>query len=514
VDESCAGAAGAGTLNEVARPARTPQTPTGTRRRAAKTTLLVVSALAVAGLSIAAGFQIRRWTAAGRLPSLPDLSSQTAAVRDHLQERSAAALADPVSSGAVGALCLALHADLFYEQAARCYGVVESLNSSEWRWRYYRALLDGERARSEAVVEGMRQVVEIAPQFGPAWWRLGDAAFKEGRYDVAEDAWRRASQAPEPDRAALGSPPRSVDLPVSAYAGLGRARVALVQHNPDGARDILERLVLERPRFGSAFRLLAESYGLLGRAVDANRAAERAKRLPAYAPYADPLVDLLSGESRSSTFLLRQATEADLASDAIWSEFVTRRALEFDPDNPDVVAKLGRLLRRLGRSQEALPLLQRYSQMVPSDYQGVGQIGSCLSDLGRFEEAEPYLRRALASLDDGTSHYNLGAMLAATGRFDEAIAEYRRALERDPDDLDAHGNLAVVLVRTGKLAEASREFSWVLERDPDNAVVHTNYGVLLLRLGRESQAAAEFETALRLDPQLTQAAEGLRQIRR
>jgi tetratricopeptide (TPR) repeat protein len=468
----------------------------------------------IVGLLSAGAVQLWRRAAAARLPAFPELSTQPRAVRDHLRERRAAADAEATSPSAVGAFCLALHADLAYEQAAACYAVMEALSPSDWRWTYYRALLDSERARSEAVAAGMQRVVALAPDFGPAWWRLGDAAFKEARYDQAEQAWKRATSAAEPDRASLGAPARTVDVPVAAYAGLGLARVALARQDADGARQILERLVTDRPRFGSAWRLLGESYQLLGRADDARRATERAKRLPAYAPYADPLVDALSGESRSSTFLLRQATEADLASDAPWSEFVTRRALEFDADNPDVVAKLGRLLRRIGRSQEALEYLERYSQMVPADYQGVGQIGSCLSDLGRFAEAEPYLRRAVEALDDGTSHYNMGAMLAATGRLDQAGTEYRRALERDPDDLDARGNLAVLLVRTGRLAEAEREFARVLERDPENAAVHTNYGVLLLRLGRESQARSEFETALRLDPQLAQAAEALRAITR
>jgi tetratricopeptide (TPR) repeat protein len=488
--------------------------PTAARPRLTARATAITALIVIVALAVAAATQVRRRMSAARVPALPELTRQPKAVGDHVRERHAAAMADPTAASTVGAFCVALHADLFYDQAARCYELADSLSPSEWRWTYYRALLDSERADSGPLAARLQRVVDRAPQFAPAFLRLGDAAFKEAQYDRADDAWRRASTVPEPDRASLGAPVRTINLPVSAYASLGLARVALTRRDPDRARQILEQVVTDRPRFGSAFRLLSETYSLLGRAADAARAIERARRLPAFAPYPDPLVDVLSGESRSSTFLLRQATEADLASDTPWSEFVTRRALEFDPDNPDVVSKLGRLLRTLGRSGEALEFLQRYSQMVPTDYQGVGQVGSCLSDLGRFDEAEPYLRRALGGLDDALSHYNLGALLSATGRVDEAVIEYRRALDRDPDDLDARGNLAAVLVRTGKLAQASREFVRLLESDPDNAVVHTNYGVLLLRLGREDLAAREFETALRLDPQLVQAAEALREIRR
>jgi tetratricopeptide (TPR) repeat protein len=413
----------------------------------------------------------------------------------------------------VGILCFAYHADLFYDEADRCYEEIEGLNQ-EWRWAYYRGLIQSERGNGEGVTLQMRLVVDKAPMFAPAWWWIGDGEFKQGRYDRAEEAWRRASTLPEPERETGEAPLHAVEIPLAAYATFGLARIALVRHDAEPAREILERLTARAPRFGSAFRLLAESYTLLGRQFDAERARACADRLPPYAPYADPLIDALARESRNSTFLLRQASEADLSVNAEWSEYLTRRALQFDPDNPDVLSKLGRLLRRVGRSDEALEFFIRYSELVPADFQGIGQIGSCLSDLGRFEEAEPFLRRALEGLDDALSHYNLGALLAATGRFDEAVTEYGRALERDPSDRDARGNLAAVLVRQGKLAQASRELLHVLELEPDNAVAHTNFGLVLAQQGQFDRAAREFQAALRINPQLKQAADALRTLGR
>jgi cytochrome c-type biogenesis protein CcmH/NrfG len=39
-----------------------------------------------------------------------------------------------------------------------------------------------------------------------------------------------------------------------------------------------------------------------------------------------------------------------------------RRALEFDPGNPDALAKLGRALRNLGRNGEALDAFRAYHE--------------------------------------------------------------------------------------------------------------------------------------------------------
>jgi len=66
------------------------------------------------------------------------------------------------------------------------------------------------------------------------------------------------------------------------------------------------------------------------------------ERLQPFAPYLDPMVDDLARESRNSTLLLRVSSEANLAVNAEWAEYLTRRALEFDPDNPEAVVKLGR----------------------------------------------------------------------------------------------------------------------------------------------------------------------------
>ena len=214
----------------------------------------------------------------------------------------------------------------------------------------------------------------------------------------------------------------------------------------------------------------ATSYLSLGRRAEAERLVYRANRLQPYAPYADPLVDDLARESRNSTLLLRLASEANLAVNAEWSEYLTRRALEFDPDNPETIVKLGRVLRTIGRNEEALEFFQRYHQLVPGDYLGLAHIGSCLSALGRYEEAESYLRRSLVGSDDPLTHYNLGLLLSVTGRVDEAVIEYEKALARDEMNSDARSNLAAVLVRQGKLDRASAELGRVIERDPDNAM--------------------------------------------
>ena len=343
------------------------------------------------------------------------------AVADHVRSRHAEAERQPTSIAAVGPLCLAYHADMYFDEAGRCYTLAEDLAPADWRWTYYRALIESERGGGPTLAESLRRVTGAAPQFGPAWLRLGEAEFKAGRYEAAVEAWTRARDLPEPPPQTAEAPAHLTEIPLSAYASFGLARVAMVRGEPERAREILEQVTTDVPHFGTAHRVLADSYRLLGRQEDASRSVYRASRLPPYTPYGDPMVDVLARESRNATLLLRLSSEANLALNAEWSEYLTRRALEFDPDNPEVVLKLARILRTVERNDEALMLFERYKEMVPGDYQVLAHIGSCLSAMGRLGEAESYFRQALKGLDDPVTHYNMALLLARTNRLDDAV---------------------------------------------------------------------------------------------
>lgn len=461
----------------------------------------------VAWLALIAGAMSGCSGGAPPLPALPDLAGQSAAVAAHVRGAYDEAARLPASAAAVGALCTALHADLLFEAAARCYDRVMALDG-HWQWRYARALIDVELGGAEGLADRLRGVAAAAPDFAPVWLRLGDAEFKAGRFDAAAEAWRRAATAPAPEPApapAADGPPHVAEVPVSAYASLGLARVALAANDPDGAREILERVVATAPSFGPAFRLLADSYRTLGRERDAERAVYHASRRPGFTPFVDPRVDALTRESRNTTLLLRVASEATLTVNAAWSEYLARRAVEFDPGNPDAVLKLARVLRTLERNDEALGLFRTYTAMVPGDYLGLAHIGSCLSALGRYQEAEEYFRKSLAGLDDATTHYNLGLLMSMTRRMPEAEREYRRALALDPAHADARGNLGPLLVRMGRTRDAITELDRLVADDPENVAALTNLGVVLLQQGRASDARPYLERAVQLAPEMPQA---------
>lgn len=463
----------------------------------------VIAALGVYSVTM----RSNRAAALAGLPPLPDFSHRPAAIRDHLTEADRVARDNRAPVERVGALCIAYHADLFYDEAARCYAALEALDANNWRWTYYRALVHAARGDDSAAAVAFRRVSDRAPDFSPAAWQLGESSFKAGRRDEARRAWERAAALPEPPRLAppSGEPGRAAATPIAAYATLGLARLASSEGQADRARALLEDLVMRAPSFGPAFRLLGGAYAALGRHEDARRAIRQADLLPPIDPYVDPSYELLARESRSATFLLQQASAANLTSQTVWREHLIRRALQWDPDNTDALFELASLLRALRRFDEALRLLQDYNRRVPGDHQAVAAIGRNLAGLRRDAEAEGVLRRALAAADDPNTRYDLGVVLDRLDRLPDAIAQYEQAVRLNPNHKDALNNLGVDLARSGQLILAAERFGQLLRLDADNVEAHVNLGVVLSARGQRSDARDHLLRALALEPQHARA---------
>jgi tetratricopeptide (TPR) repeat protein len=502
-------------------------------------------AFVIAAAVAAGGAAVRtraRALAAARLPRVPEVAGQPPSVVQHLLDADRVARLSPTSADAVGALGMAYHADLFYAPAAQAYRAAIDLDPRDWRWPYYLALIHLERGEAEPAAERLRAIVEPKPDFALGWLQLGDAEFKRARYTEADQAYVRAALPSAAGDALPGAPParRETTAPVSAYAGVGRARVALQQGQADAARLTLERVIASAPRFGPAHRLLGDVYRRLGLAHEAALQLARAAALPAYSAPPDAMVDALARESRSSVFLLKQAGAADLARDGAWREHLVRRALEFNERNPDVVYEMGALLQQLKRPAEALTYFTRHLDMVSDDQQTLVQIGKCDADLGRFPDAEAALRRAVALSHDAVGFFNLGYVLEQLGRPAEAERQYERALAVNPGLAGAHNNLGTALARQGRFGEAtahlaevvrlepgnagaqnnlggvflqqrqvdaaSRHFQAALELNPDHADAHANLGAALAQQGRVDEAIRQFDEALRIDPHHAAAA--------
>jgi tetratricopeptide (TPR) repeat protein len=445
--------------------------------------------IVIAALWVGAGHLVRR-AQASRLPALPDLQSVPAAVRDQIVSVDAEARQHPNSAEAVGALGMVYHASLLHDRAEAVYALAETLDPYHWRWTYYRGLLAESRGETRDAVELLSAVTRTNPSWGIAWYRIGEAELKRGRLEPAGVAFERARIAPP---ATNELRPGSRIAALAVYATVGLARVALEQGDEPRARALVDEAERQELRFGPAERLR--------RQMDA-----QADRLPprVYVTPADPLLDAVVRISRHVDLLLTHAAIAARAGDRPWREFLTRRAFEFGPRDPDVLLAMSAMLQVSGKPAEALEYLRQHETVSPNDHHGLVEQGQCLLDLGRAAEAEAVLRRA-ARVADAAAEYNLGMALEQQGRWDEARHHYERALTYDPFHARALNNLAVQFARHGDHVAARKLHARALAAAPDDIEVQTNVATGLLIDGRTANAIALLRRALSLDPESADA---------
>ena len=110
------------------------------------------------------------------------------------------------------------------------------------------------------------------------------------------------------------------------------------------------------------------------------------------------------------------------------------RAVALDPGGADVHNWYAFSLHKAGRSEEAIPILQKAIRLNP------------------FAGTMIFL--------------SLGLSLNYTGRFEEAVSAFKKALEREPNNIFAHLDLAATYIMMGREQEGRAEAAEVLRINP------------------------------------------------
>jgi Flp pilus assembly protein TadD len=162
------------------------------------------------------------------------------------------------------------------------------------------------------------------------------------------------------------------------------------------------------------------------------------------------------------------------------------------PEDPLVWAELAINTLRLGRPEEAVPLLEKYNAARGKQDWGYENLGRAYAEAGEMEKAERAYREAIAiNPQTALAHLWLGQLLRTTGRKDEAeraLETFRRLralqtemrlleqkINRNPGNVRAHVELARVRRLLGKGREALIPLERALEIAPDDAKLRKLY---------------------------------------
>ena len=158
-----------------------------------------------------------------------------------------------------------------------------------------------------------------------------------------------------------------------------------------------------------------------------------------------------------------------------------------DPDSPFVARLRAQQLEQQGKLTEADAEHQRAVQRSGSSADALVAHAQFKARIGKSQEAAPILSQALQqSPYHPRANAMLGEVYLSTGKPREALPPLHRAIEINPADEHSRRNLATALERTGSLDEAIK----VLEETPSDSdgQIHFLLGNYYRRQGKKQKA--------------------------
>jgi adenylate cyclase len=148
---------------------------------------------------------------------------------------------------------------------------------------------------------------------------------------------------------------------------------------------------------------------------------------------------------------------------------LVQKALALDDTLAEAHSLLGYLYTQKKEYEKGIAEGERAVSLNSGLAAVLGYYGFSLSVAGRSEEAIPLIQKAIRLNPFGSfpSCYNaLGNALMFTGRYEEAVTAYKKYLESTPNFIWAHVTLAATYSMMGREKEAQAEAAEVLSIDP------------------------------------------------
>jgi tetratricopeptide (TPR) repeat protein len=143
---------------------------------------------------------------------------------------------------------------------------------------------------------------------------------------------------------------------------------------------------------------------------------------------------------------------------------------------------LGSAYIKQGRSDKAIPVLEKAVQLKSDYAQAFNNLGAAYAQAHDFSRAAMNFQKAIELSPRMPSSYcNLADLYAVQDQYDAAAALYSKAIELSPRKTMIYTKLAIVLSLQGRRQEAAAVMKIIETIDPDNARAHQNLMAQVLK---------------------------------
>ncbi len=175
-------------------------------------------------------------------------------------------------------------------------------------------------------------------------------------------------------------------------------------------------------------------------------------------------------------------------------------ALEFSPENPELLTTIGLVYLRLGQSQKAFEYLGNSLTLDPRNPKTILAAGSIIQDHSDMDVALVKYRVAAVQTPNSAQLWNnIGMCFFGKQRYVASIACLKRALYLDPFEWIISYNIGLVHLNTAQYASAFHYFSTSINLKADFASSYMYLAVSLIRLDDFENACAAYEKAISME---------------
>jgi len=140
-----------------------------------------------------------------------------------------------------------------------------------------------------------------------------------------------------------------------------------------------------------------------------------------------------------------------------------KKAVELNPQLPDVYSYYGMALASTGDTPAAAVAFRKELESNPNDYTSNVQLGTLLKQDQNYTEARHCFQRALGVRPgDAAVRYQLATLDLEEGRTQEALTELEKLTREIPAFVEAHVSLATVYYRLKRKEDGDKERATVL----------------------------------------------------
>jgi Flp pilus assembly protein TadD len=177
-------------------------------------------------------------------------------------------------------------------------------------------------------------------------------------------------------------------------------------------------------------------------------------------------------------------------------------AFSNDPDDPQTLISVAKILMSKNLYDEARLYLEPYVEKVPDDPEALNCLGIINFINGASKEAEPFFDRAL-QLDPNLRDaiYNIAMLYSERGDFEQAREQFEHLARLEGDNPEVFNNLGAFLYQAGDLDGAEERFRQALDLDPRHSAALRNLIETLIDTGRLTEAEKHLKVYESIHPQ-------------